>query len=132
MNEQLMKVRERFKDVTGKMSPKVKKIAIAGIVIAIVFSVVAAIVLNNKPYDVLFSGLTTEEASQIMGKLQEDNIDYKFQNGDTILIPKNLVDLQLAKLTYEGYPKSGFTYDIFRNNIDLMSTDFEKKKYELY
>ncbi len=42
-------------------------------------AVAVAFILNNQPYEVLFSGLGTEEAQQIVGKLQESGIDFKYQ-----------------------------------------------------
>lgn len=32
----------------------------------------------------------------------------------------------------KGYPKSGFTYDMYRNNAGIMSTEKDKEKYTLY
>ena len=53
----------------------------------IIVSVIAAVVLNNRPYETLFTGLTTDEASAIVGKLEEYGAaDYKIE-GDTIKVP---------------------------------------------
>ena len=37
-----------------------------------------------------------------------------------------------AKLAQEGYPKSGFTYDTFKDNAGMMTTDSDKNAYKLY
>ena len=62
----------QFKEFIGKLSSKTKKIIIAGAAVLIIGAVAIALILNNQPYEVLFSGLGTEEAQQIVEKLQED------------------------------------------------------------
>lgn len=74
----------------------------------------------------------TEEAQQIVGKLQESGIDFKYQGESTILVKKDVLDVTKAQLVQEGYPKSGFTYDTFINNAGMMTTDSDKRTYKLY
>lgn len=123
---------EQFKEFVGKLSSKTKKLIIAGAVLLITAAVVIAVVLNNQPYEVLFSGLGTEEAQQIVSKLQEDGVEFKYQGESTILVKKDVLDVTKAKLVQEGYPKNGFTYDTFINNAGLMTTDSDKRTYKLY
>ena len=59
-------------------------------------------------------------------------MSYKYENDGTILVPAEQEQKLKAQLVYEGYPKSGFTYNIFKDNIDLMTTDFEKNNYKLF
>ena len=121
---------EQFKEFVGKLSSKTKKLIIAGAVLLITAAVVIAVVLNNQPYEVLFSGLGTEEAQQIVSKLQEDGVEFKYQGESTILVKKDVLDVTKAKLVQEGYPKNGFTYDTFINNAGLMTTDSDKRTYD--
>lgn len=116
----------------SKLSSRTKKLAIITISVILIFSVAAAILLNNRGYEVLFTGLNEQEASEIIGKLQESAIDYKYENDGTILVPADQEQKLKAQLVYEGYPKSGFTYNVFKDNIDLMTTDFEKNNYKLF
>lgn len=132
MKEKIKNIIDKGKEMLGKLSPKVRKLLIAGIGLAIIFSVVAAVILHNKPYDMLFTDLNDQEASEIIGKLQESQIDYKYETGGTILVPKEQVDQLKAQLVYEGYPKSGFSYNVFKDNIGLTTTDFEKNNYALF
>ena len=115
---------EQFKEFVGKLSSKTKKLIIAGAVLLITAAVVIAVVL--------FSGLGTEEAQQIVSKLQEDGVEFKYQGESTILVKKDVLDVTKAKLVQEGYPKNGFTYDTFINNAGLMTTDSDKRTYKLY
>lgn len=128
MKEKLGQVKEYI----GKLGSKTKKLIIAGAAGLLIAAIVIALVLNNKPYEVLFSDLGTEEAQQISEKLQEEGVEYKIEDGSTILVKKDVVDVTKAKLVQEGYPKSGFTYDTFINNATMMTTDSDKKTYLLY
>lgn len=123
---------EQIKEFVGKLSSKTKKLIIAGAALLLIAAVAVAFILNNQPYEVLFSGLGTEEAQQIVGKLQESGIDFKYQGESTILVKKDVLDVTKAQLVQEGYPKSGFTYDTFINNAGMMTTDSDKRTYKLY
>lgn len=132
MKETMKEKIAQLKEMTDKLNARTKKIIIAGVVILIVGAVAIALILNNQPYETLFTGLSQEEAQQITQKLQEDGIDFKY-NGDTeILVKKDVLDQTKAALVQEGYPKNGFTYDTFKNNAGMMATDSDKNTYKLY
>ncbi len=124
---------DKIKGFLGNLSDKAKKIIIAAVVgVAVVAgAVILAISMREKPYEVMFTGVGSEEAKQIIGKLQEEKVDYQFNNGD-ILVPAAQMDVTKARLVSEGYPKSGFTYDVFKNNVNLMTTDSDRQTFKLY
>ena len=133
MNERVISILTKIKETAKNLNSKTKKIIIIGVAVSVVLSIVIAIWLNNRPYVTLFSGLSNEEASEIMGKLQDDGIDYKYEalsSGSTILVPESEGEQLKAELVYEGYPKSGFTYDVFTNNVDLTTSESEKQYYQ--
>lgn len=127
-----MNVGNKIKEFLGKLSSKSKKLICVGLFLIVAFSVGAALILNNKPYETLFTGLNDQEASEIITKLQSEGVEYKYEAGGSILVPKERAESLKVKFVLEGYPKSGFTYDEFKNNVDIMSTDSEKKTYELF
>ena len=90
--------------------------------------------MNNQPYETLVTGLTTDEASAIVGKLDEYGAtDYKIE-GDTIKVPQDQVTNLQAKLLVDGYPKSGFLYGTYLDNVGMMSSESDRetlKNYEL-
>ena len=131
MKERLLNIWQNVKEKTATLSDKTKKLIIGGVIFCILLSVGVAAWLHTRPYEVLFSELSSEEASEIIGKLQEDGISYKYQDDGTILVPAELEESLKAQLVYEGYPSSGFTYDLFTENVSLTSTESEKAHYQL-
>jgi len=111
------------------VNPKTRRLVLILGAAVIIFSVVVAVILNRKPYSVLFTGMNQLETQEIAAKLQEMGEDYKIEKGDTILVLKDREDRLKAALVSEGYPKSGLTYDVFTSNIGMMSTDFERRQY---
>lgn len=132
MNEKVSDLLKKVKLQYNNLNPKLRKTILMVTALVIIFSVGTAIILNNKPYETLFSGLNQQEASEIMGKLQEMGVTYKYGNDGVISVPKDVEPKVKAQLVFEGYPKSGFTYDIFKENINMMTTDFEKDNYKLF
>lgn len=128
MNERLNVIKERL----AKVSRRTKIIAAIAAAIIIVGAIVIALILNHRDYVVLFSDVTEEETTEILAKLQEMNIEYTSDGSGNIRVPENVADTTRAQLAQEGYPKSGFTYDVFTENAGGMTTDMEKQTYKLY
>lgn len=79
----------------------------------------------------LFTSLESSDASKIIEKLKEQNIDYEISdNGETILIDKSLIHETRLTLANEGLPESGVIgYEIFdRTNLG-MSEFVQKVNY---
>ena len=123
---------EDVKQFLDRYSTRTKVLAAGGAAVLLIGAIIIALVLNHKEYIVLFSGITPEEETQIVGKLQAARIEYKYKDNGDILVPENVADQTRADLAYEGYPKSGFTYDVFTEHAGGMTTDTEKQTYKLY
>lgn len=122
----------KFGEFLGKLSKKTKILIAVIAVIVIAGAIITAVILNHKEYVVLFSDVSEEEATQIVGYLQDSGVDYQYEGNGTIMVEESVADQTRADLVYEGYPKSGFTYDIFTQNAGGMTTDTEKQTYKLY
>ncbi len=131
MNDKTKEFFEKIKEQIEKLSPAVRKLIVTVGIGVLVLSLGTTLYLNTRPYEDLFSGLTNEEAVDVMTQLQEKGVSYKFDNG-TITVPKSVVEELKMQLAMEGYPKGGFTYDTFTNNVSMMSTDFENQTYKIY
>lgn len=115
----------------GIEPPKRKKIGIgAGILLALI--IVFVIWLNYKPYVVLFSNLDSTEASEILTSLQEKGVSAKVENNGTILVPEDQEAALKMQLATEGYPKDGFTYGIYMDNVDTMATNSDRRNYLIF
>lgn len=125
-----------LKENWQNLSDKSKKmlITITGVTAVVVVLAVIALKFGFQPeYSTLFTGLNQEEAQEVVALLQEENVDYRFHDQEgAILVPGESVDQTRARLLSQGYPKSGFTYDMYRNNAGLMTTESDKKQYTLY
>lgn len=132
IQERIKEVLEKLKAFFGKFSKRTRKIMIITAVAVIIGAVAIAAVLNHKDYVVLFSGITSEESTEILSKLSELQVEYKYSGNGDILVKSDVADSTRATLAYEGYPKSGFTYDVFIDNVGGMTTDSESQTYKLY
>lgn len=127
---------QKLKEHWQNLSDKSRKMlmAIAGGTAAI--AIIAVLVLKlgtNTDYSTLFTGLNQEEAQEVVALLQEEGVDYRFNDKDgAIRVPAVKADQTRAELLSKGYPKNGFTYDMYRSNAGLMTTESDKKQYTLY
>ncbi len=126
MDAKLKNVWEKIKGFFSNMNKKVR--IFLGVALAVLLAAVAAFVIwsNNQPYRVLFTGLSDSEASSIMSFLEENGItDYQIK-GDSIWVRSEQENQLKAKLLMSGYPKSGYLYDSYFNNVTGMSTNSER------
>lgn len=102
------------------------------VALAIVIIVTASVLLTRKTYAVLYSGMNPEDAGEVLGQLNALGIDAKSQGTDTILVDANKANEARMQLAMDGYPKSGFGFDIFAEGEGLGSTDFSQRTYYYY
>lgn len=130
--EDLSKIINNLKEYWKNLSAKVKKVIIFVGSGLIILAVVLSLLLNQKEYVVLYENMTGDESIEVISVLQGQGIDYKYENNGTILILEENEGLIRMQLSQMGYPKSGSNYDVFTDNIDFMSTSYEKRQFELY
>lgn len=84
---------------------------------------------NSQPdFQVLYSNLSPEDASEIASRLKEKKIPFKFtQSGTAVMVPREQVyDVRLS-LASDGLPKGGGVgFEIF-DRTNLGTTDFVQK-----
>lgn len=122
------KIKEGFK----KLSTRAKRLIVCGIALLLIGSAALAFYLNTRPYVVLFQEVNETEATEIITVLNDANVNYKYRAGGTILVPESQVDTLRAQLVMAGYPKSGFSYNTYTDNISMMTTDADRQNYELF
>ncbi len=131
-----MKQLEKVKIYIGGMSNKAKIGIVVGVLALVAFAFIAATMLNEEPQDsnyaTLFSELGSQEASEVMAKLQETGVDYQYRQNGEIAVPADSVDQIRATLAVEGYPKDGFAYGTYLDNTNLLSTEKDKQLLQIY
>lgn len=130
MNEQLTKLRDSFKQFWTSQSKKRKIIMLSSIAAVIVIAIIVTVILNHKDYVVLFEGLESGEASEIVSQIQDMGYDVNLKSDGTVLVPEgteNSLTMSMAEL---GYPKSSLTYPVYTENITMFTTESERKEYE--
>lgn len=119
--------KEKFKEMR-----KEKKIAIIVGVIAIILAIIFGIKYkNDNKYDVLFSGLDSNDASVITKELEKEKIETKIE-GDSIYVPKDQVDklrLELSGKVSNG--SKGFELMDEGSSLGLTDEEFEVKKQRM-
>jgi flagellar M-ring protein FliF len=119
------KIAEAFKKL--EKGQKVRLFVLIAIIIIIL--VVVSVFLNQTHYTVLYSGMDSAEAGEVMTVLGDMGVDAKPQGSDTILVEESVADSVRMQLAAQGYPSSGYNYDIFQNASGLGVTDMEKQVY---
>jgi len=127
---------QNMKEYWQNLSGKTKKLLIAIVSATAVIAISGVVALNylaQRDYSVLFTGLNQEEAQQVVSLLQEQGYPYRYDDNDgAIRMPSASVDQARVQLLSQGYPKSGFAYDMYLDNTGLMSTESDKKQLTRY
>lgn len=127
--EQSAKVLDSFKQFWSRQEKKNKIMYIVGLVAAVLIAVIIAVAVNRKDYVVLFEGLETAEAAEMVAIIEDAGYEYSL-NGGTITVPKGTENALTMTLAQQGYPKSTLTYNLYTENIGMFSTESEKREYQ--
>ncbi len=129
MGNMIQKIRAKAQQFFGNLSKGQKIRLIILTVTVLVIGVALYFVASYKPYSVLYTGMNASDAGEVLSVLEEMGISTKVQGTDTVLIPSDQVDEVRMRLATQGYPESGYNYDIFKQASGLGTTDYEKKVY---
>jgi len=132
MFDGLKSIPDKIKNMWQGLNEKKKsRIIVLAIVFIIGLSSLVALI-NQKNYVVMYSGLDVYEAGEIYSKLVGLGANVKMQGDNNILIDKKQQDQYRMTLAAEGYPKSGFNYDIYKDNVSVGVSDSEKNTYMIF
>jgi flagellar M-ring protein FliF len=124
-------VKDIFKQAVGEiknLTPAQKIIAavlVAGVLGAMIF---LSTLGGKTDYQVLYSGLSAEDAASVIAKLKEQRIEYQLsESGSAILVPAASVYETRLNLAAEGLPRGGGVgFELF-DQTNLGTTDFVQK-----
>lgn len=120
MANPLVQIVNNFRDV-----PLSRKIA-TGAIVFFVLAGFSGIFLwaSRAEYKVLLTGLAAEDSAQVVEKLKELKIPYKFErNESVIMVPSPKIHDARLGLAEAGLPKSGVGFEIF-DKTDFGTTEF--------
>jgi flagellar M-ring protein FliF len=109
--------------------PASRKMTIVAVAVAVALSIGAFVwVTNQDDYRVLFSNLSSGDASSILTKLKEKKVPYQISAaGDVISVPAGQVSELRLELAAGGIPQGGGVgFEIFDSKT-FGTTDFEKQ-----
>lgn len=135
---------DRVKEIWGKISGAIKarweafsktvRIIIISVASVVVVSLVVLIIINSiTRYEVLYTGATESEMTEIITVLEnnlgvaEADVRVNVATGE-IMVPANQVETLRAQLAVQGYPKQTFNYNIWDESVGLFSTESDKRE----
>lgn len=130
MNEKVQKTITTVKEYWGRQSKKAKGIYIGGLALVLIIAIVAVVLLNRKEYVVLYEGLETSEAAEIVQLIEESGYECTLKSGGTIVVPKGTENTIAMNLAMQKYPKSSIDYSTYTENVGMFTTESEKRQYE--
>jgi flagellar M-ring protein FliF len=119
---------KKVADVFNSLVPR-KKIFFILTLLLTVGTLVALIMWAQKTdFEVLFTGLSTENAGEIIEQLRDDKIPCKIgPGGTTIMVPKNQVYEVRMRMASKGFPQyGGMGYELF-DQQSIGATEFLQK-----
>ena len=128
MKEQLNKILSTFTEFWKAQDKKRKTLYIVILAAVVVIAVVLTVILNIKHDKVLYTGLEKTEANEIMTQIDTMGVDATLTNGGQISVPEDKVNAVRMQMATLGYPKSALNYDVWNNNVDMFTTDTEKRE----
>lgn len=132
---------EKAKGLWGKAKGALGKVGktvwviIAAAVVVVGAAIGFAVWQNGQsnPYEVLFTGLTSDDMQSVTAYLANAGVeDYQIQGTDTVKVRKEQEPSLKAALLMEGYPKSGFGYETYLNNVGSLATESDRRTMYLY
>lgn len=132
MKDKLSAFWNGFKNKWNSLAKNLRIFIITAVSVVVVAAIVLAIVLNQKGYTAIYTGLDSEESSQVVSAINELGItDVKMGTDGSISVPSDQADNVRMQLSIQGYPKSTFNFDVWNNGIGIWSTDTEKKVLQI-
>ena len=129
MNEKVKKITVKVKEKWTGFSKAIKIMVVAIPIAIIAIIIVLSILLSHKDRGVLFSGLSTAEAGEIVSAINSLGVtDVTLRDNGDIVVPAENIDSLRMQLSVQGYPKNAKNYDIWNDGIDLWSTDTDKRE----
>lgn len=124
MNEQVQKVVKTVTQFWESQDKKRRILYIAMLVAIVLIAVIVTILLNKKDYIVLYEGLETTEASEMVSLIEEMGYEARLSGG-TIMVEKGTENDIVMQLAMQQYPKNKQSYTYTVEQTGMFTTDEE-------
>ena len=128
MKDQAEKLVKSFTQFWEAQDKKRRFAYIAIIVCIILAAVIITAILNKKDYVVLYEGLETQEAAEMVSLIEGMGYEAKLSNG-TITVLSGTEYKIATQLAQQEYPKSGLNYPNLINKLGMTTTDKQTRIY---
>ena len=108
------------------MNDTQKRIYITVIIALIIVVIISLSAVQGRSCRII-QRVKQQEAAEIYSRLKEMGVQPRIEGASTILVPKNKEAEIRMQLASEGYPRSGFNYDILFDNSSFGQTSDEKR-----
>lgn len=110
---------------------KILYLSAAGGAVAVTVILTAMLAKSNSKVS-LYKGLGANEANRVAARLRTAGINAQVDDSGAVTVPKNEVANSEMQLSLDGYTRTPYSYDIFKEGNSLLSSDSEKKAYLLF
>lgn len=128
MKDQAEKLVKSFTQFWEAQDKKRRFAYIAIIVCIILAAIIITAILNKKDYVVLYEGLETQEASEMVSLIEGMGYEARLSNG-TITVLSGTEYKIATQLAQQEYPKSGLNYPNLINKLGMTTTDKQTRIY---
>ncbi|MDR3207258.1 MAG: flagellar M-ring protein FliF [Oscillospiraceae bacterium] len=130
MQELIRKLRDKLTEWWDKTEKRdrVRFFIITGAALLVI--IIAATLLSRTEYTVLFRDMDAAEAGEVAAYLRDNGVKYRSEGSGTILVPVSQADSLKMELATQGYPKTGYPYELLSRGAGFGTTESEKKLYE--
>lgn len=119
-------IKENLNSFWSKLERNQKRNIIIVFILILSFICISSYLMGKESYVVLYSGLDEKEKAEIFAKLKDLNIKARVPYGSSsIEVPSKKEAETRMQLAIDGYPKSGFNYDIYLKGNTFGQTDAE-------
>jgi len=133
LNEKVKGVLDKVKGFFKGMSKTVRILLIVAAVVLIGGIIALIVYQSTRPYSMLFTELTTEDMTSVVKYLQESGATGYRIDGDTIWVPEAQENsIRVGLMTSSVYPKSGFSYSTYLDNVGMLSSEADREKLSLF
>ncbi|MFO7160018.1 MAG: flagellar basal-body MS-ring/collar protein FliF [[Clostridium] cellulosi] len=130
MDEKIKQIAQKISDFWKALDKKKKIIIISAASAVVIILIVVVTALNTTKYELLTSGLTEKEASQVYNAISAQKIPVKIE-GTNIYVQKGTADKMRMMLAEQGLPEGDLTYDIYSSGTNFAETDKDKEIKQL-